>query len=64
MSTFHDLGVPARIVSALAARQITEAFPIQESAIPDLLEGRDVSGTRPDGLRKNLGLRHPHAGAR
>ena len=37
---FADLGVPSNLVERLAARGITEAFPIQEAAIPDALAGR------------------------
>jgi len=59
MTTFNDLGVPAPLVSALAARQITEAFPIQEAAIGDLLEGRDVLGRAPTGSGKTLAFGVP-----
>ena len=37
--SFADLGVPSRLVERLRARGITEAFPIQEAAIPDALAG-------------------------
>jgi len=59
MTTFNDLGVPARLVSVLAERQITEAFPIQASAIPDLLKGRDVLGRAPTGSGKTLAFGVP-----
>jgi superfamily II DNA/RNA helicase len=42
--TFADLGVPAQLVSALAATGITSPFPIQAATLPDSLAGRDVLG--------------------
>ena len=59
MTTFTDLGVPARLTTALTARSITEAFPIQEAAIPDLLAGRDVLGRAPTGSGKTLAFGLP-----
>jgi len=40
--TFADLGVRRPIVSALAARGITDPFPIQVATLPDTLAGRDI----------------------
>ena len=64
-SSFADLGVPAEVVAALAARGITEAFPIQSLAIPPALAGRDVCGRAPTGSGKTLafGSRWPSASA-
>ncbi len=59
MTTFIDLGVPARLAKPLAARSITEAFPIQEAAIPDLMAGRDVLGRAPTGSGKTLAFGLP-----
>lgn len=42
--TFADLGVPAQLVSALAATGVTSPFPIQAATLPDSLAGRDVLG--------------------
>ena len=42
--SFAALGVPSNLVEHLKQRGITEAFPIQEAAIPDALAGRDVVG--------------------
>jgi superfamily II DNA/RNA helicase len=42
--TFADLGVPAELVSALAATGVTHPFPIQAATLPDSLAGRDVLG--------------------
>jgi superfamily II DNA/RNA helicase len=42
--TFDELGVPAELVAALAARGIDRPFPIQAVTLPDSLAGRDVLG--------------------
>ena len=57
--SFADLGVPARLVERLRARGITEAFPIQEAAIPDALAGRDVVGKAITGSGKTLAFALP-----
>jgi superfamily II DNA/RNA helicase len=59
MTTFNELGVPARLVSTLARRGITEPFPIQEASIPDVLAGRDVLGKAPTGSGKTLAFGLP-----
>src|SRR6201999_3049019 len=50
--SFLDLGVPAPLVSALAARDITTPFPIQAATLPDALAGRDVLGRGKTGSGK------------
>ncbi len=57
--SFADLGVPSRLVERLNARGITEPFPIQEAAIPDALEGRDVVGKAITGSGKTLAFALP-----
>ncbi|MDY7102220.1 MAG: DEAD/DEAH box helicase [Actinomycetota bacterium] len=57
--TFADLGVPADLVDALAARSITEPFAIQAAALPDALDGRDVTGRAPTGSGKTLAFGIP-----
>jgi superfamily II DNA/RNA helicase len=57
--SFADLGVPANLVERLAAQGITEAFPIQEAAIPDALAGRDVVGKAATGSGKTLAFGLP-----
>jgi len=52
--SFADLGVDPVIVAKLAARGITDAFPIQEATIPDALAGRDVVAKAPTGSGKTL----------
>ncbi|RNE49119.1 DEAD/DEAH box helicase [Corynebacterium alimapuense] len=54
MTTFKDLGLPLPIVRELQRQGITEAFPIQEAAIPDALAGRDVLGRGPTGSGKTF----------
>ncbi|MGI9062451.1 MAG: DEAD/DEAH box helicase [Pseudonocardiaceae bacterium] len=56
---FTGLGVPAPIVSALAAQGITEPFPIQTATLPDSLEGRDVLGRGRTGSGKTLAFAVP-----
>jgi superfamily II DNA/RNA helicase len=60
-SSFTDLGLPAAAVSSLAARGITEAFPIQTMAIPPALAGQDVCGRAPTGSGKTLAFGLPLA---
>jgi superfamily II DNA/RNA helicase len=57
--SFADLGVPANLVERLRARGIIDAFPIQEAAIPDALEGRDVVGKAITGSGKTLAFALP-----
>ena len=58
-TTFDALGVDADLVEALAARGITEAFPIQELTIADALAGRDVCGKAKTGSGKTLAFGLP-----
>ena len=68
--TFAALGVPADLVSVLAARSITEPFAIQAATLPDALAGHDVCGKAPTGSGKTLAfalalaLRTPKAARR
>ncbi len=57
--SFADLGVPSNLVDRLAARGITEAFPIQEAALPDALAGHDVVGKAATGSGKTLAFGLP-----
>jgi superfamily II DNA/RNA helicase len=58
-TTFASLGLPDTLVQTLAKRNITEPFPIQTSAIPDGLEGRDIRGKAPTGSGKTLAFGLP-----
>jgi len=60
-SSFTDLGVPAGVVTSLAARGITSPFAIQTLAIPPALAGRDVCGKAPTGSGKTLAFGIPLA---
>jgi len=57
--TFDALGVDADLVKALAARGITEAFPIQELTIADAIAGKDVCGKAKTGSGKTLAFGLP-----
>ena len=54
MTSFADLGLPRDIVRVLHKQGITDAFPIQEAAIPDALAGKDVLGRGPTGSGKTF----------
>src|ERR1700734_3932891 len=58
-SSFADLGVPARLISNLSARGITDPFPIQVSTLPDPLAGLDVLGRGKTGSGKTLAFSIP-----
>jgi superfamily II DNA/RNA helicase len=57
--SFAALGVPSNLVERLKQRGITEAFPIQEAALPDALSGRDVVGKAITGSGKTLAFGLP-----
>ena len=58
-SSFADLGVPARLITNLSARGITDPFPIQVSTLPDTLAGLDVLGRGKTGSGKTLAFSIP-----
>jgi superfamily II DNA/RNA helicase len=57
--SFRRLGVSAPVVEALAARNITQPFDIQERALPDVLSGLDVLVRSPTGSGKTLAFALP-----
>ena len=57
--SFRELGVSAPVVEALAARNITQPFEIQERALPDALSGLDVLVRSPTGSGKTLAFALP-----
>jgi superfamily II DNA/RNA helicase len=59
MSTFEELGARAETVAALTNAGITEAFAIQEYALPIALRGADLIGQAPTGTGKTLGFGVP-----
>ncbi|MBX7161296.1 MAG: DEAD/DEAH box helicase [Acidimicrobiia bacterium] len=56
---FAALGVPAELVSQLAASGIVDPTPIQQKVIPSALAGRDVIGQAPTGSGKTLAFGLP-----
>jgi superfamily II DNA/RNA helicase len=58
-TTFGELGLDVRLVSALEARDIREPFAIQARALPDALAGRDVLGRAQTGSGKTLAFGLP-----
>jgi superfamily II DNA/RNA helicase len=57
--TFSTLGVPAPLLSVLAADGKTEPFPIQADTLPDTLAGRDVLGRGKTGSGKTIAFAIP-----
>lgn len=57
--TFAELGVPSRLVEALARHGIHEPFAIQARALPDAMAGRDVLGRAQTGSGKTLAFGIP-----
>lgn len=57
--TFLDLGVPARVATALSAQGIETPFPIQIDSLPDSLAGKDVLGRGKTGSGKTLAFSIP-----
>lgn len=57
--SFSQLGVSARVVSALAERDIETPFPIQERVLRDALAGRDILAKAPTGSGKTIAFAIP-----
>ncbi|MCW2614447.1 MAG: box helicase domain protein [Frankiales bacterium] len=58
-ATFQSLGLPDRLVTALARRDLHAPFAIQTRSIPDALAGRDVLGRGATGSGKTLAFGLP-----
>jgi superfamily II DNA/RNA helicase len=58
-ASFSQLGLPERLISALATRNIHEPFAIQARALPDAMAGRDVLGRAQTGSGKTLAFGLP-----
>ena len=56
---FAELGVRAELVSELAAKGMSSAFPIQAATLPDSLAGRDVLGRGRTGSGKTIAFAIP-----
>ena len=59
MTTFEQLGIKNTILDGLKEVGFSEAFPIQEAAIPVLLTGRDVVGQAHTGSGKTAAFALP-----
>jgi ATP-dependent RNA helicase RhlE len=57
--SFSKLGLSAEIVRAVTAKGYTEPTPIQEQAIPVILEGRDLLAAAQTGTGKTAGFTLP-----
>lgn len=60
-TSFADLGVPAPIITSLAASGIERPFPIQVATLSDSLGGRDVIGRGRTGSGKTIAFAIPVA---
>ena len=59
MVKFSEMGLKKEIVSALSDEGLTEAFPIQETAMPHILHGEDLIGQAHTGSGKTLAFSLP-----
>ena len=59
MSDFDMMGLPASLVTRLAAMGLTDPTPIQKQAIPHALNGRDVMGLAQTGTGKTAAFGVP-----
>lgn len=58
-ASFAELGLPQRVVTALAERGINAPFAIQARALPDAMAGRDLLGRAQTGSGKTLAFGLP-----
>ena len=59
MKSFADLGISKPVVGALAARNITAPFPVQQMVVSDALDGHDLLVQSPTGSGKTLAFGIP-----
>ncbi|HEX5928718.1 MAG TPA: DEAD/DEAH box helicase [Solirubrobacterales bacterium] len=59
MKSFADLGISKPVVGALAARGITDPFPVQQLVVSDALAGHDLLVQSPTGSGKTLAFGIP-----
>ena len=57
--SFHDLGLSKPLLDALAAKNYSQATPIQHQAIPTVLTGRDLLGIAQTGTGKTAAFMLP-----
>ena len=61
-SQFANLGLSKSLVQAVEALNYSEPTPIQQQAIPFLLQGRNVVGQAQTGTGKTAAFRLTHVG--
>jgi superfamily II DNA/RNA helicase len=59
LKSFADLGISEPVVGALAARNITTPFPVQQMVVSDALDGHDLLVQSPTGSGKTLAFGIP-----
>src|ERR1700709_2182891 len=59
LKSFADLGISSPVVDALAERDITAPFPVQQMVVSDALAGHDLLVQSPTGSGKTLPFRLP-----
>ena len=59
MKSFADLGISKPVVGALAARDISTPFPVQQMVVSDALAGHDLLVQSPTGSGKTLAFGIP-----
>jgi ATP-dependent RNA helicase RhlE len=59
LKSFADLGISKPVVGALAARDITAPFPVQQMVVSDALAGHDLLVQSPTGSGKTLAFGIP-----
>jgi ATP-dependent RNA helicase RhlE len=59
LKSFADLGISTPVVNALAARDITKPFPVQQLVVSDALDGNDLLVQSPTGSGKTLAFGIP-----
>jgi ATP-dependent RNA helicase RhlE len=59
LKSFADLGISNPVVGALAARDITKPFPVQQMVVSDALAGHDLLVQSPTGSGKTLAFGIP-----
>jgi superfamily II DNA/RNA helicase len=59
LKSFADLGISNPVVGALAARDITQPFPVQQMVVSDALAGHDLLVQSPTGSGKTLAFGIP-----
>jgi ATP-dependent RNA helicase RhlE len=56
---FSKLGLSSALLKAIAEQNYTEPYPIQQSAIPAILSGKDILGIAPTGSGKTASFALP-----